>query len=117
MNNTDTRRNLGKRGEAAAAAFLHSLGWEIIKQNYRIKRFEIDIIARKHAHYCLFEVKTRRNPSVGSIISERQKNHLRHAHRAFCEQMNVSKISVSYALIIINVDGGHASLEYFPHFL
>lgn len=117
MNTATARQDLGKRGEAAAAVFLTSLGWENIRHNYRIKRFEIDIIAYKHGRYCLFEVKTRRNQMVASIISEGQKAHLRLAHRAFCEHMNLSEISVSYALIFINLHGGKASLEYYPHFL
>ncbi|MDP3836652.1 MAG: YraN family protein [bacterium] len=117
MNTADARQDLGKRGEAAAALYLHSLGWENIRRNYRIKRFEIDIIARKDDHCCLFEVKTRRNRAATNIISERQKAHLRLAHRAFCEQMNISELSVSYALIIISVHNGKASLEYYPHFL
>lgn len=117
MNATNARQDLGKRGEAAAAVFLTSLGWENIRHNYRIKRCEIDIIACKGGYYCLFEVKTRRHQVAASIISERQKAHLRLAHRAFCEHMNLSEISVSYALIYINVQDGKASLEYYPHFL
>lgn len=117
MNIALARNNLGKRGEEAAARFLTSLGWENIRHNLRIRRFEIDICACKNGLYCLFEVKTRRNQASVNIISEKQKAHLRLAHSAFCENMHLPKIAVSYALIIINVNGEKASLEFFPRFL
>ncbi len=50
---------LGRTGEKMAARHLKSLGYTLVKQNYRHKTFEIDIIARDKDVLCFVEVKTR----------------------------------------------------------
>jgi putative endonuclease len=45
LNNTE----LGKIGEDIAAGFLQDLGYEILVRNWRFKRVELDIVARKES--------------------------------------------------------------------
>ncbi|MEO8475233.1 MAG: YraN family protein [Chryseolinea sp.] len=49
----------GKRGEDLAADFLTYKGFEILRRNYKFRRAEIDIIARKEDWVIFVEVKTR----------------------------------------------------------
>jgi putative endonuclease len=58
--------NLGKQGEKFASEILQSRGYKIIKQNFRSKFGEIDIIAIKDNCLIFIEVKTRYSQKFGS---------------------------------------------------
>jgi putative endonuclease len=50
---------LGRKGEELAAAFLIENGYAILERNYRFKKAELDIIARKEKLLAVVEVKLR----------------------------------------------------------
>ncbi|MFT5819562.1 MAG: putative endonuclease [Crocinitomix sp.] len=52
---------LGIKGENIAVDFLQKSGFQILKRNYRFKRHEIDIIAKKAKQLRIIEVKTRQS--------------------------------------------------------
>jgi putative endonuclease len=56
----------GRLGEDAAAEYLKSSGYKILKCNYKNKMGEIDIIARKGEDLIFAEVKTRSSAEFGS---------------------------------------------------
>jgi putative endonuclease len=56
---TSSRQQLGKRGEAAAAKFLRNLGYRIAARNYRCPVGEVDIIALDGSTIVFVEVKSR----------------------------------------------------------
>ena len=56
----------GLEGEAAAAEYLVSQGWTILAHRFRMRRFEVDIVARRGQTVAFVEVKTRRGPGYGS---------------------------------------------------
>ncbi|HET8808883.1 MAG TPA: YraN family protein [Flavobacteriaceae bacterium] len=56
---------LGKKGEQLAVDFLLKNGYEILAQNYRYLKAEVDIIARKGDFLCAVEVKTRSTAEFG----------------------------------------------------
>ncbi|AXT57597.1 YraN family protein [Aquimarina sp. AD1] len=56
---------LGKEGETLAVEFLEKKGYEILEQNYRYLKAEIDIIAKKSNTIVVVEVKTRSTPEFG----------------------------------------------------
>lgn len=63
---TETRhQKTGREGEAAACEFLMKKGYEILETNYRYKRSEIDVIARKEQLLVFVEVKTKSYSSFG----------------------------------------------------
>lgn len=55
----------GKEGEELAANFLASKGFEIAERNFRHKRNEIDLIARKNNWLVFVEVKYRTSVAFG----------------------------------------------------
>ena len=63
------KRAMGSEGEERAAAHLESLGYRIIKRNFRSRAAEIDIVAEREG--CLFfvEVKMQRNASYGGAAA------------------------------------------------
>ncbi|MEX0940243.1 MAG: YraN family protein [Candidatus Babeliales bacterium] len=52
---------LGIYGEKLIATYLKKNGYSILKQNYRIRGGEVDIIAQQNNTIIFVEVKTRRN--------------------------------------------------------
>ncbi len=57
---------LGKRGEAAAAAFLAGKGYAIRHRNWRSDGGELDIVAEYGGELVVVEVKTRRGRWFGN---------------------------------------------------
>ena len=50
---------IGREGEDRAVRYLEEEGYEILCRNYRFRKAEIDIIARKGKRLVIVEVKTR----------------------------------------------------------
>ena len=53
------KRKTGQEQEAKAACFLKTQGYQILEQNYRCKRGEIDLVAREGQYLVFVEVKYR----------------------------------------------------------
>jgi len=58
-------KQFGKESENLAASYLKDKGFIILTQNYRYKKAEIDIIARKNNCLYFVEVKARKNTKFG----------------------------------------------------
>ena len=72
----------GRRAEAAAAAFLVGKGFQVLEQNWRTRRCEIDIVARRGHELCFCEVKYRRSSRQGAgldYITQRKLQQMRFA--------------------------------------
>lgn len=74
-----SEQHLGKKGENLAVKFLKKKGYNILKQNHRIGRAEIDIIAESSDSTVFIEVKTRSSLEYGypeSFVSKKQEGML-----------------------------------------
>jgi putative endonuclease len=60
-----SHNELGQKGEDLAAEFLQKKGYEIVERNWRFKKAEIDIIAKKNDVLAVVEVKTRSSNYFG----------------------------------------------------
>lgn len=70
---------LGKKGEELTCFYLESLGYRILKRNFRYTNGEIDIIAEDNGELVFIEVKTRSNNRYGEpseSITKIKKKHL-----------------------------------------
>lgn len=56
---------LGQWGEAQVAAYLKQKGYAILRQNYRCRLGEIDIIAQNDVYLLFVEVKLRKDTRFG----------------------------------------------------
>jgi len=69
--------SLGNKGEGLACRYLKRNGYQIVKNNYRCRIGEIDIIAKKDECLVFVEVKTRLNKEFGepfeSVTSYKQE--------------------------------------------
>lgn len=101
MNNVE----IGKKGEAYAAHYLVSQGYEIIKTNYKVLGGEIDIIARYNLELVFVEVKTRRGRGFGypeQAMNYYKKRHLKYAILKFMHD-NYYRGSFRFDLIAIEL--------------
>lgn len=76
--NMNLNKDIGKYGETLANSYLRALGFSILKENFRNRFGEIDIIANKNNLLIFVEVKTRFTKSYGtpseSVTRSKQKN-------------------------------------------
>ena len=63
---TDPRQRRGLAGERLAMAYLRRQGWQLLAHRFRMRRLEIDLIARRQAVVAFIEVKTRYGDAFGS---------------------------------------------------
>lgn len=72
---------LGQRGEALAQKYLISRGYEVLGQNVKLGRVEIDLIVRRQQTVVFVEVKTRSSDAFGapeeSVTARKQKQVVR----------------------------------------
>ena len=59
------KRKTGQEQEAKAACFLKTQGYQILEQNYRCTRGEIDLVAREGQYLVFVEVKYRSTNESG----------------------------------------------------
>lgn len=64
----DQRQLLGLKGEKEAMAYLISCGYEIEAHRHRMRRHDIDLIARRGDVVAFVEVKTRRGHAFGTPL-------------------------------------------------
>ena len=102
MNN----KEIGKLGEKLAAEFLRGKGFEILHQNYRYGKGEIDIIVKDPEDGCtvFVEVKTRQNLEFGepeyAITRNKQKQVKRIAELYFYDN-EIEEMACRFDVIAI----------------
>jgi putative endonuclease len=83
---------LGRAGEAAAAAFYQQAGYSIVAQGYRHGRAEVDLIVQRGQELLVFiEVKTRSGSQYGppeTFVSTRKKELFRLAATHLQEELD-----------------------------
>ena len=111
------QKELGDRGEALAAQFLHALGLEILATNWRHKRGEVDIIARSEDELIIVEVKARSSNYFGEpeeSVDAHKQELLAMCAWAFLEEHGLD-LPVRFDVISILLDGdSEPKLHHIP---
>ena len=84
------KRVFGQIGENAAADVLRAKGYRILRQNYRCRYGEIDIIAERGGDVSFVEVKTRQSLNYGrpcEAVTVEKGGHMRRAAHCYLEEM------------------------------
>lgn len=99
-------RELGRRGEDAAARYLFSRGYDILERNWTCFAGEADIIARDESALVFVEVKTRSGCEKGfpaeAVNAEKRERYEKIA-LAFLSEYDVADISVRFDVVSIVV--------------
>lgn len=89
------RKSKGKKGELLAKLYYEHLGYEILEQNYRYKRGEIDLIALKDNELLVFiEVKFRSSSQFGeseTFVTPNQQNLIKEVAEEYIFAINWQK--------------------------
>lgn len=107
---------LGRRGEDAAARFLHRHGYEILERNWTCAAGEADIIARDGDCVVFVEVKTRASVDKG-FPSEAVDRHKRSKYEKiaalFLAQYDVVDVPVRFDVVsLVVVSENRAMLRH-----
>ncbi len=96
---------MGAAGEEKAVIYLKEKGFQIIRQNYRRKTGEIDIIAVKENILSFIEVKYRQNDLYGSpaeaVTKQKQQKIIRTAQWFLNENPQYGNMQCSFDTIAV----------------
>ena len=79
-------KEIGKKGEETALKYLQKKGYQLVDQNYRHRRGEIDLIVKREDILVFVEVKLRSGSYFGypeEMVSENQWELLMETAKAF----------------------------------
>lgn len=99
-------RDLGMRGESAAAAFLERRGYDILERNWTCNWGEADIIARDDENLVFVEVKTRRDCDKGmpeEAVNAAKRERYEKIAIAFLRDCEIVDVSVRFDVVSIVV--------------
>jgi len=98
--------DLGTKGEQKAVFFLQNNGFIILETNWRYKKNEIDIIAKKDEFIVVVEVKTRSTDyfdDIINVVSNKQKRFLIESINSYIEENDI-KLEVRFDIVFIVCD-------------
>lgn len=106
-------KELGKRGENAAANFLYKRGYDIIDRNWECKFGEADIVARDGECIVFVEVKTRKDCEKGfpsEAVSKDKRSKYEKIALCFLRDYDAVDVPVRFDVISIVVIGPNRAL-------
>jgi len=111
---TNTIRELGRRGEELAAAFLMQSGFQVVASNFTIPvgrnrndavvDVEIDLIAYEGSTLCFVEVKTRTSDwfaAPSANVDLRKQRQVIRAAQAYRRMFDLAKVPYRYDVVSI----------------
>lgn len=87
----DNSQNLGKNGEHYAVKYLQDLGYLILETNWRVRKLEVDIIAKHKTNLVIVEVKARSTNVFGEpevFVSKKKQSNLIKAAHEYIQQID-----------------------------
>lgn len=105
----------GKEAENLAADFLRLQGYEIVAQNYRYQRSEIDLIVRKENWLVFVEVKMRSTDAFGypeEFVDHRKAKNIVHGAEQYTFEQNYEG-NVRYDVVAISMRNGKPEIRHF----
>lgn len=105
---------LGTFGEELAVEFLQKNNYQIIEQNWRFKKAEIDILALKNNTLAIVEVKTRSNDFFGNpqdFVSQKKIQLLVAAVNEYVNNKNL-QVEVRFDIIAITKNQHNFNIEH-----
>jgi putative endonuclease len=111
----DGRVELGRRGEALAAALLQAQGLTIVERNFRCRAGEIDLVALDGATLVFVEVRSRRGDRVGTpfeSVDPRKRARVTRVARHFLAARGLGERDVRFDVVGVRFDAEPPSVEH-----
>ena len=106
---TKSTRQVGNAGEDKACVWLTDHGFEIIARNWRAKRGEIDIVAKKASLLVFAEVKTLPSGDMETLSHElderKQKRIVETAKLFLLNHRKYSNDTIRFDVLVVNMPG------------
>lgn len=99
-------KNLGRKGEEAAARYLEQRGYTILERNWTCFAGEADIIARDEDWLVFVEVKTRRSTEKGfpsEAVNVRKRDKYEKIALAYAADHSYTEVPVRFDVVSIVV--------------
>jgi putative endonuclease len=103
--------NLGKYGEGVAKNYLQAKNFEIVAENFRFERAEVDLIFKDERKKILMfvEVKTRRSKTFGepeeSVTEKKQEQIIKSAQGFLMEHPEYDEYDKRFDVVSVYVKG------------
>jgi len=107
-------QKFGKKGESIAIKYLKKNGYTIVKQNYRSKYGEVDIIAKDKDTIVFVEVKARRSDRFGDpkwAVTYKKQQKISLAAINYLKVTNQSGAKARFDVIAISGDKDNLKIE------
>ncbi len=107
-------RDKGNKGEEIACTYLEQNDYSIINRNFRFKRGEIDIVAKKDGLLCFIEVKLRSRSDFGEpeeFVSQNQQNLILRTAEEFIDQVDWQN-DIRFDIVAIKKLGETLEIEH-----
>jgi len=101
------RKDVGRRGEKIALAFLKKRGYHILDTNFRCQLGELDIIAEEGGQIVFIEVKTRQSFDFGlpeESLNYPKRQRLTRLALFYLSRYNLKKVSSRFDVVAILLD-------------
>ncbi len=111
----DGRRETGRRGEEAAAAFVAALGYRIVVRNFRCRAGEIDLVALDGETIVFVEVRSRTGSGRGTPLESvdgRKQAQVGRVARYFLSARGWHERPARFDVIGIRLDAEPPSIEH-----
>ncbi len=112
-----SNNEIGQKGEQLAVNYLLENGYNLLETNWRYKRAEIDIIAKKDGVLIFVEVKTRNYTYFGhpaEFVTKKKESMVIDAAQRYMESIEYSwEIRFDIITIILTKSGNCEKLEHF----
>lgn len=105
-----TSTEIGRKAEQAARVYLEMRGFKILEQNWRLPRYEIDIVASKAGVIHFIEVKYRYKDDQGSGFDAITETKLKQMKRAAWAWVDENKWQGEYVLSAVEIAGNKFSV-------
>ena len=92
---TQARRDLGRSGEDAVAAWYEDQGYQVVARNWRCREGELDLIVRRGRTFVFCEVKSRSSTAFGApkeAVTREKQTRIRHLAAGWLGDSPVSAV-------------------------
>ncbi|TLS49864.1 YraN family protein [Paenibacillus antri] len=119
--NGGRRKATGAAGEAAAAAYLRSVGYAVVASNWRCRYGEVDLVAEaKDGALVFVEVRTRSEGTLGRFgaplesITPKKQATLRRCAQSYLQRLPSAPAAVRFDCIgvVLDADGRSVSINH-----
>ena len=108
-------RATGDRGEDIASRYLARSGYEVVERNYRTRRGELDLIARRDGTLVIVEVKLRRGTGYGDpleAVTPRKQQAIRLMAEEYLHERDPDFQDVRFDVVGILLRAGRPEISH-----